>query len=74
MGRAVVRSSEKQMSCFRAFDSNLPVLDVQIMGGEASWRGAGDGQKKGDRGSRDRGGGGAGRAIALPLLLLGFIF
>ena len=50
MGRAVVRSSEKHMSCFRAFDSNLPVLDVQIMAGEASWRGAGDGQKKGNRG------------------------
>ena len=26
-----------------------------------------------ERGIRDRGGGGAGRAIALPLLLLGFI-
>ena len=50
MGTAVVRSSEKQMSCFRAFDSNLPVLDDQIMAGEASWRGAGDGQKKGNRG------------------------
>ena len=35
MGMAVVRSREKQMSCFRGFDSNLPVLDVQIMGGEA---------------------------------------
>ena len=29
--------------------------------------------KKSDFLSRDRGGGGAGRAIALPLLLLGFI-
>ena len=53
MGMAVVRSREKQMSCFRGFDSNLPVLDVQIMGGEAGWRGAEDGQKKGNRG-RDR--------------------
>ena len=43
------------MSCFRAFDSNLPVLDVQIMGGGAGWRGAGGGQKKGNRG-RDRSG------------------
>ena len=41
------------MSCFRAFDSNLPVRDVQIMGGGAGWRGAGGGQKKGNRG-RDR--------------------
>ena len=37
------------MSCFRAFDSNLPVRDVQIMGGGAGWRGAGGGQKKGNR-------------------------
>ena len=36
------------MSYFRAFDSNLPVLDVQIMGGGAGWRGAGGGQKKGN--------------------------
>ena len=53
MGMAVVRSREKQMSCLRAFDSNLPVLDVQIMGGGAGWREAGGGQKKGNRG-RDR--------------------
>ena len=38
------------MSYFRAFDSNLPVLDVQIMGGGAGWRVAGGGQKKGNRG------------------------
>ena len=36
------------MSYFRAFDSNLPILDVQIMGGGAGWRGAGGGQKKGN--------------------------
>ena len=36
------------MSYFRAFDSNLPVLDVQIIGGGAGWRGAGGGQKKGN--------------------------
>ena len=53
MGIAVVRSREEQISCFRAFDSNLPVLDVQIMGGGAGWREAGGGQKKGNRG-RDR--------------------
>ena len=50
MGRVVVRSREKKMSYFRAFDSNLPVLDVQIIGGGAGWRGAGSGQKKGNRG------------------------
>ena len=43
----------KKLSCFRAFDTNLPVLDVQIMGGGAGWREAGSGQKKGNRG-RDR--------------------
>ena len=53
MGMAVVRSREEQISCFRAFDPNLPVLDVQIMGGGAGWREAGGGQKKGNRG-RDR--------------------
>ena len=53
MGRAHVRSREKQMSCFIAFDSNLPVLDVQIMRGGAGWRKAGGGEKKGNRG-RDR--------------------
>ena len=53
MGRAVVRSREKQMSCFIAFDSSLPVLDVQIMRDGAGWREAGGGQKKGNRG-RDR--------------------
>ena len=53
MGRAVVRSREKQMSCFIAFDSSLPVLDVQIMRGGAGWREVGGGQKKGNRG-RDR--------------------
>ena len=36
------------MSYFRAFDSNLPILDVQIIGGGAGWRGAGGGQKKGN--------------------------
>ena len=46
MGRAVVRSREKQMSCFIAFDSSLPVLDVQIMRGGAGWREAGGGQRK----------------------------
>ena len=58
------------MSCFRAFDSNLPILDVQIMGGGAGWRGAGGGQKKGNRGrdrcdkfkSSSKGMGGGGRA------------
>ena len=38
------------MSCFRAFDSNLPVLDVQIMGGGVGWRGAGTDRKKGIEG------------------------
>ena len=49
---AVVRSREKQMSCLRAFDSNLPVLDVQIMGGGVGWRGAGGRTEK--RESRER--------------------
>ena len=52
-GKGCCEVMQKQMSCFRAFDSNLPVLDVQIMGGGAGWRGAGGGQKKGNRG-RDR--------------------
>ena len=48
MGRVVVRSRVKKMSCFRTFDSNLPVLDVQIMGGGAGWRRAWGGQKRGN--------------------------
>ena len=80
MGRVCCEVTRKKMSCFRAFDSNLPFRDVQIMGGGAGWRGAGGGQKKGNRG-RDRCGkfkssskgvgGGRGQALIQSLRLEG---
>ena len=50
MVRVVVRSRENKMSCFRAFDSNLPVLDVQIMGAERVGGERGADRKKGFEG------------------------
>ena len=49
-GKGCCEFKRKKQSCFRAFDTNLPDLDVQIMGGAAGWREAGSGQKKGNRG------------------------
>ena len=72
MGMAFVRSREKKMSCFWAFDSNLPVRDVQIRNGRRSGL-AGSGRRTEKRESRERplrqskgvGGGGGTRSSSL---------
>ena len=64
-----MRSREKKMSCFWAFDSNLPVRDVQIRNGRRSGL-AGSGRRTEKRESRERPlrqskgvGGGGGHAL-----------